>query len=108
FMFSWSRKNEETLFAKDREFAKSGNVPPFLANAATPSGRLEGIFLPGRSIDENAASSTNPFGYSGTGYGNPGRDYPGGCAAMGMYDAGGTPRAGTGRNCNFDSAPFVG
>jgi iron complex outermembrane receptor protein len=108
FMFSWSRKNEEALFAKDRDFSRSGNVPPFLANAATPSGRVEGIFLPGQSVNANAATSTNPFGYSGTGYGNPGRDYPGGCAAMGMYESTGLPRAGTGRNCNFDSAPFVG
>ena len=74
FMFSWSRKNEEALFAKDRDFAKSGNVPPFLANAATPSGRLEGIFLPGQSIAANARTEvnggfggTNPYGYSSTG-----------------------------------------
>ena len=107
FMFSWSRKNEEALFAKDRDFSKSGNVPPFLANAATPSGRIEGIFLPGRSVAGNAASSTNPLGYSSTGYGNPGRDNPG-CAAMGMYESTGKPRApSTGANCNFDSAPFV-
>ena len=109
FMFSWSRKNEETLFAKDRDFSKSGNVPPFLANAATPSGRIEGIFLPGQSVAANARTSTNPLGVSSTAYGNPGRDYPGGCAAMGMYESTGGVRApSTGRHCNFDSSPFVG
>jgi iron complex outermembrane receptor protein len=109
FMFTWSRKNEQNLFAADRDFSKTGNLPPFLASSATPSGRIEGVFIPGKSASANAASSSNPLGTSSTGYGNPGRDYPGGCAAINMFDAGGTPRSpSTGKNCNFDSAPFVG
>jgi iron complex outermembrane receptor protein len=109
FMFTWSRKNEESLIATDRDFAKTGNVPPYLVSSATPSGRIEGIFIPGRSASANAASSTNPLGTSSTGYGNPGRDQPGGCASFNMFEVGAAPRApSTGGNCNFDSNPFVG
>ncbi|MEP6702316.1 MAG: TonB-dependent receptor, partial [Betaproteobacteria bacterium] len=108
FMFAWSRTNEEQLKATDREFSKTGNVPPFLASSATPSGRIEGVFIPGQSLSQNAASATNPLGTSTTGYGNPGRDQPGGCESFNMFPVAAKPRApSTGRNCNFDSNPFV-
>ena len=106
FTVSYQNKQEYTLSASDRDFAKSGNVPPFLSNAATPSGRIEGVWVPGSDPASNNASSTNPFGISTAGYGNPGADSPG-CAAMGMFAITAKPRAGTGTNCNFDSAPFV-
>ena len=111
FMFTWSRKNEQSLFAADRDFSASGNVPPYLASSATPSGRIEGVFIPGRPASANAASASNPLGTSSTGYGNPGFDGPGGCAGINMFPVvgGGAVRSpSTGKNCNFDSAPFVG
>jgi iron complex outermembrane recepter protein len=106
FTLGYQNRRESTLSAADREFSKSGNVPPFFANGATPSGRVEGVWVPGSSLHDNSASSSNPFGISTQGYGNPGADSPG-CAAMLMFDVGSKPRAGTGHNCNFDSAPFV-
>ena len=111
FMLSLSEKKEQALFARDRDFSRSGNVPPYLASGATPSGRIEGVYVPGSVPSSNAATGatgSNPFGISSRGYGNPGRDNPGGCEAMNMYPNTGTPRAGTGQNCNFDSAPYVG
>ena len=103
---SYQYKKESSLLASERDFSKSGNVPPFYANSATPSGRIEGTWVPGSDPGSNNASATNPFGISTSGYGNPGADSPG-CAAMGMFAIPNKPRAGTGTNCNFDSAPFV-
>ncbi|HET9579426.1 MAG TPA: TonB-dependent receptor [Usitatibacter sp.] len=107
-MLSAAHKKEDALFAKDRNFSATGNVPPFLVSGATPTGRIEGVWVPGAPSSSQLASSSNPFGISGTGYGNPGRDLPGGCEAMLMFPITARPRAGTGQNCNFDSAPFVG
>ena len=86
---SFQCKKEGALQSADRDFAKSGNVPPFFANAATPSGRVEGIWVPGAPRRANNATnpipnSANPYGISSTGYGNPGADSPG-CAGMGMF-----------------------
>jgi iron complex outermembrane receptor protein len=112
---SYQYKKETALWSYDRDFAKSGNVPPFYINGATPSGRIEGTYVPGSVPSSNAATKgpngeipggAVPYGISSQGYGNPGADSPG-CAAMGMFDITGAPRIGTGRNCNFDSAPFL-
>ena len=96
--------------AAERDFSTSGNINPYYSNAATPSGRIEGIWHPGApnwpsSDPGQAKSSTNPYGYTTGGYGNPGYDSPG-CAAMGMFNAGKSGNS-TGFNCNFDSAPFA-
>ena len=105
---SYQQKKETSLIAADRNFAQSGNVPPFFVNAATPSGRIEGVWVPGTPTASNARSAANPFGFSTGGYGNPATDLPGGCPALGGHFAvKGAPSAGTGTNCNFDSAPFV-
>jgi iron complex outermembrane receptor protein len=108
---SYQYKKEDALWSSDRDFSKSGNVPPFLLNAATPSGRIEGVWVPGAPRGSQSATnpipgSANPYGISTAGYGNPGADSPG-CAAMGMFDITAAARAGTGKNCNFDSAPFL-
>jgi iron complex outermembrane recepter protein len=90
-----------TLFAHERDFSSSGNVPPYFANAATPSGRIEGIWIPGQPKSVNDKSATNPFGYTGSGYGNPA--YPD-CASINMYNVAGLGGSGGHyNNCNFDS-----
>ena len=101
-------RKEESLLAADRDFSRSGNNPPFYTSGATPSGRIEGVYVPGSDPNSNLRSGSNPFGVNSTGFGNPGRDAPGGCEAMLMFPNAGRPRApSTGANCNFDSAPFV-
>jgi iron complex outermembrane recepter protein len=62
----------QALFARDRDFSANGNVPPYYFSGATETGRIEGIWIPGQSADENARDpDTNPFGWSTSGYGNP-------------------------------------
>jgi iron complex outermembrane recepter protein len=78
---SASVEKESALFAKDRNFARTGNVPPFILAAATGQGNIEGAYnlgngQPYRAEDENKVGNTpgrRPgFGNSpGTGYGNP-------------------------------------
>jgi len=100
-------ERSSALFASERDFSKSGNQPPYFSNAATPSGRIEGIWIPGQTQAQNARSSTNPYGYSSSGYGNP--FAPNRCADINMFPVAG--KGGVGGafdNCNFDSAPFVG
>jgi len=84
-MLSLSDKKEDNLFARDRDFAATGNQPPFLVSGATPSGRVEGVWVVGASRASQNASSSNPFGISSQGYGNPGRDLPAGCEGMDMF-----------------------
>jgi iron complex outermembrane receptor protein len=111
---TYQYKKEKPLWSSNRDFSKSGNVPPFFANAATPSGRIEGVWVPGAPRASQSATNgpngqpggANPYGISTSGYGNPGADSPG-CTAMGMFAITANPRAGTGTNCNFDSAPFL-
>jgi iron complex outermembrane receptor protein len=100
-------EKSEALFAQDRAFSASGNRPPYFQNAATPSGRIEGIWLPGVSSDDNARDpATNPLGYSSSGYGNP--FAPNRCGDINMFAAQGTGGVGGAfSNCLFDSAPFV-
>ena len=100
-------EQSDALFAKDRGFSNSGNRAPYFQNAATPSGRIEGIWIPGQTQAQNARSATNPFGYSSSGYGNP--FAPDKCGSINMFSVNG--KGGVGKafdNCNFDSAPFVG
>ena len=105
---NFQNKNEGTLRATDRSFSKTGNVPPFLSSAATPSGRVEGVWDTSLTYSNQQLynATTRPFGYTTQGFGNPGRDSPG-CAAMNMFANSAPPKAGTGTNCNFDSNPFV-
>jgi iron complex outermembrane receptor protein len=107
-MLGLDLEKSSALFAKDREFAASGNRFPFFQNSATPSGRIEGIWDPALTPTQNARNATtNPFGYSSSGYGNP--KAPNNCADINMFPV--TAKGGVGGaffNCNFDSAPFVG
>ncbi|HUS23719.1 MAG TPA: TonB-dependent receptor [Candidatus Binatia bacterium] len=122
FMLTGSMEKGQAVFANRRNFSASGNRLPYFSNAATPSGRIEGVWIPGQDAATNAADPSG-FGYASSGYGNPNALSPGlpppfdtdRCADIGMFEvtnADGTPRpGGVGSayyNCNFDSAPFVG
>ncbi len=113
---SASVEKESQLFAKDREFARTGNVPPFITAAATGQGNIEGGYNLGNGrpydpIAENAVGNTPGrqagFGNSpGTGFGNPlaASDQ---CEQIAMYrDA--TRTTKNAPFCTFDSNAFVG
>ena len=107
--FQWKR--EDSLVASTRDFSKTANLPPYFVAGATPSGKVEGVWNTALTYSNSPGQAynptTNPFGYTTTGFGNPGADSPG-CAAMLMYNVGSKPTApGTGKRCAFDSAPFV-
>jgi iron complex outermembrane receptor protein len=112
-------EKEGNLLGAARSFSKTDNLPPYFEGGATETGRIEGVWTqPGGATvldaGTNARSTTNPYGVSGTGYGNP-------MAALGKCDAiGMVPRSGkgftvgapgtakAGPNCTFDTGPFVG
>ena len=73
---SGSYQKEEALWAKDRNFARTGNQYPWLVSGATGQGNIEGAYTPG------TGQPSGPFGETGvpqpgfgsspfTGYGNP-------------------------------------
>jgi len=113
-----SYEKEKALFAKDRSFAKTGNIPPFVSAAATGQGNIEGGYnpvpVPGTPYSaaaENTVGNTPGrqagFGNSpGTGYGNP-MALANTCADINMYlDATQTTKGAP--FCTFDSNAFVG
>ena len=53
---SASLERESALFAKDRSFAKTGNIAPFISAAATGQGNIEGAYTPGNGTPYNAAN----------------------------------------------------
>ena len=107
---SLSMEKESALFAKDRDFAKTGNVPPYIVAGATGQGNIEGGFnLGSRNGAGVWTEGTRQPGFGnspGTGYGNPlaASDK---CADINMFKnltktAKGAPF------CTFDSNSFVG
>ncbi len=117
---AWEK--EGNLLGASRDFSKSDTNLPFYAGGATETGRIEGVWqFPGGGTlfdaGTNSRSVTNPYGISGTGYGNPSAA-KGDCASIGMV-----PRSGLGliagqgltpvvpgalaKNCTFDTGPFV-
>ncbi|MFN5993494.1 MAG: hypothetical protein ACK45Y_05280, partial [Betaproteobacteria bacterium] len=75
-VLSGSFEKEDGLLGASRDFANTDNRPPFFAGGATETGRIEGVWrFPGGATlfdaGTNNRSATNPFGISGTGYGNP-------------------------------------
>jgi iron complex outermembrane recepter protein len=100
---SGSVEKEDLLFARDRSFARSGNVAPFFESGATGQGNIEGAWIPGLTLQEVEASAGPRFFRSpNSGYGNPVA-----CDTLGMFQraAGGFEGAPV---CAFDSAPYVG
>lgn len=107
---SLSMEKETALFAKDREYAKTGNNPPFYTAGATGQGNIEGAVFPGKfPLDRQPRFGNTP----GTGYGNPNAD-AGTCSAINMFlfprpTNKISPVTGIGAPyCQFDSAGFVG
>jgi iron complex outermembrane receptor protein len=66
-------EKETALFAKDRSFAKTGNVPPYLAASATGQGNIQGAYTPGTGSVANGnwveGAPSGDFG--NTTWGNP-------------------------------------
>jgi iron complex outermembrane recepter protein len=114
-----SVEKESALFAKDRDFAKTGNVPGFLVAAATGQGNIEGGYnplpVPGTPYDPNAENTVGNtpgrqpgFGNSpGTGFGNP-LALTDQCASINMYRDTTTTAPRGAPFCTFDSNAFVG
>lgn len=117
---SGSFDKETNLLGAARSYSRSDTNLPFYEGGATETGRIEGAWLfPGGATlldaGTNARSASNPYGITGTGYGNP-------SAALGQCgELGGVSRTGKGfttganaatqvrnaPNCGFDSGPFV-
>jgi iron complex outermembrane receptor protein len=100
--------NQQALFAKDRSFAKTGNVPPFITAAATGQGNIEGGYIPGTGLPSAGETGVRVPGFGGSpgaGFGNPlalGVDR---CATIAMFknltnSSKGAPY------CTFDSNAF--
>ncbi len=113
---SASFQREAALFAKERDFAKTGNVLPYFSAAATGQGNIEGAYNPGTGAPFTAAAEDTVgnvpgrqpgFGNSpGTGYGNP-LAAANQCAQIDMFrDSTLTTRGAP--FCSFDSNSFVG
>lgn len=106
---SLSMEKEEALYAKDRDFARTGNVAPYLTAGATGQGNIEGAYVPGSVVNGKWVEGTRAAGFGaspGTGYGNP-LAATGKCADINMFknltnSSKGTPY------CTFDSNAFVG
>ena len=117
---SYAKEKEDQLLGASREFSKSDTKLPFYAGGATETGRIEGVWrgFPISAISQpltNGRSTANPFGISGTGYGNP-LAAQGKCAeilmvprsGLGFTGGAGLSTARQGPNCTFDTGPFVG
>ena len=107
---SLSMEKETALFAKDREYAKTGNKPPFYTAGATGQGNIEGAVFPGKfPADRQPGFGNSP----GAGYGNPNAD-AGTCSDINMFlnpTATNKISRVTGKGapfCAFDSSGFVG
>jgi iron complex outermembrane receptor protein len=105
-----SVERDKSLASKDRGFARTGNVPPFLDSGATGQGNIEGAYTPGNGTPYTPAQeATRPqagFGASpGSGYGNP-LAASGQCASINMYQSPFTTSKGA-PFCSFDSSAFL-
>jgi iron complex outermembrane receptor protein len=95
-------EKETLLFARDRNFARTGNVPPYLVAAATGQGNIEGGYTPGAADGRQPGFGNSP----GTGYGNP-LAASNNCESINMFlypD----PTSKGAPYCQFDSNQYVG
>lgn len=100
FTLSATLESEKQLFAKDRDFARTGNVSPYIVAGATGLGNIEG------GIDPVTGVRAPGFGGSpGSGYGNP-LAAAGKCESISMFKNPSPTKKGL-PYCAFDSAPFV-
>ena len=107
FMLTAGVESQKALKAVDREFSKSGNVPPYFSNGATGGGNIEGVWVPGQTRTQNLQSAANPLGLSSRYYGSPQAESVG-CNVDGHFLVPGPSAPSTSRGrCFFDSAPYV-
>jgi iron complex outermembrane recepter protein len=97
-------EKETLLFAKDREFAKTGNIPPFIQAAATGQGNIQGSYTPGTGLPAAGETGVPGPGFGNSAFGNP--LGPNNCGAVNMFHSG-TNAIGA-PICLFDSNAFVG
>jgi len=94
---SFSAETEKELYAGDRDFAKTGNVFPYLVGGATGQGNIEGGWIPGVGKASTFKGSTW--------YGNPmAASDKCGDISMFLYPR---PSAGNAPYCMYDSAKDV-
>ena len=106
---SLSMDKESALFAASRDFAKTGNIFPFIVAGATGQGNIEGAFVPGKVVNGVWQQGTRVAGFGNspaTGYGNPlaAKDQ---CATINMFKNPTNTSKST-PYCTFDSNAFVG
>ena len=108
---SASLEKEKQLEAKDRAFAKTGNVYPHLVSGATGLGNIEGGYTPGTGsvAAGNWVQGTRQAGFGnspGAGFGNP-LAASNTCESINMF-RNPTPTSKQLPFCAFDSAAFIG
>lgn len=111
---SASLEKETALFGRDRDFAKTGNIDPFIVSGATGHGNIEGPYIPGKVVNGKWVEGTPGTAgkefkdfLGGSGYGNP-LAQADKCADIKMFK---NPTVnGTSKMpfCAYDAAPFVG
>jgi iron complex outermembrane receptor protein len=112
-------EKESNLLGSSRDFANTDTRLPYFAGGATETGRIEGVWqFPGGADalagpGTNSRSDTNPYGISGTGYGNPSAAVND-CASIGMtsrtgkgFSVGAPGTTKSAPNCTFDTGKFV-
>ncbi|MEO8153058.1 MAG: TonB-dependent receptor [Rhizobacter sp.] len=103
-------ERETSLFAKDRDFAKTGNVPPYLLASATGQGNIQGAFNRGHYDNSTTPPTwvpgTTVAGFGNTTYGNP-LAATDSCATVNMFRNPNLTSTGN-PYCVFDSNAFVG
>ncbi len=103
-------ERETAVFAKDRDFAKTGNVPPYLLASATGQGNIQGAFTPGTGSvatgDWVPGTTVAGFGNPGSSYGNP-LAVANNCESVNMFRNPTNTSKGV-PYCVFDSNAFVG
>jgi iron complex outermembrane recepter protein len=106
---SASIEKEKALFARDRDFAATGNQFPYIVAGATGQGNIEGFYNPGTGTPPTWTEGTTRPGFGaspGTGYGNP-LAAAGRCGEINMF-LNPTPTSKGAPYCTFDSNAFVG
>lgn len=93
---SISVETEKELYAGDRDFAKTGNVYPYLVGSATGQGNIQGAWTPG-------VGRVAPYGNAT--YGNP-MAASNSCETISMFLYPGTQANGA-PYCQYDSAKDV-
>ncbi len=107
---SASMEKETALFAKDRDFSKTGNQFPYIVAGATGQGNIEGSYTSAATgSGATFVEGTRGAGFGGspgTGFGNP-LAATDSCASINMFR---NPTLTSKRlpYCTFDSNGFVG